>query len=210
MGVSTAILTPLRSSTAAFSTPPVINVKTEPGLDNVIDLSDSSSEDVPVHKVVVDDSTHLFLFSSYVTPSPSSSVPSTHSVPTSIPTQPIVQCLHRLVSMPGSKNVLKKINYDKIKIQEVNHLPLVLMAPSYLSSLQQKSLPLNPGPSLWTAWISNMMAMLGLRLKPPTLQTTMALHFVPLPVLAISNVKTLIVITFNAPIVPLRSMTQNL
>ena len=26
--------------------------------------------------------------------------------------------------MPGSKNVLKKIDYDKIKIQEVNHLPL--------------------------------------------------------------------------------------
>src|SRR6202022_2803125 len=26
-------------------------------------------------------------------------------------------------SMPGSKNVLKKIDYDKLKIQEVNHLP---------------------------------------------------------------------------------------
>jgi hypothetical protein len=26
--------------------------------------------------------------------------------------------------MPGSKNVLKKIDYDKLKIQEVNHLPL--------------------------------------------------------------------------------------
>ena len=26
--------------------------------------------------------------------------------------------------MPGSKNVLNKIDYDKIKIQEVNHLPL--------------------------------------------------------------------------------------
>ena len=25
--------------------------------------------------------------------------------------------------MPGSKNVLKKIDYDKIKIQEVHHLP---------------------------------------------------------------------------------------
>jgi hypothetical protein len=25
--------------------------------------------------------------------------------------------------MPGSKNVLKKIDYDKLKIQEVNHLP---------------------------------------------------------------------------------------
>jgi hypothetical protein len=123
MGVSTKILAPLRSSTAAFSTPPVISVKTELGVDNVIDLSDSSSEDVPMHKAVVHDSPHLFLFASYVTPSPSSSVPSTPSVPTSKPLQTIVQCLRRLGSMPGSKNVLKKIDYDKIKIHEVNHLP---------------------------------------------------------------------------------------
>jgi hypothetical protein len=54
-----------------------------------------------------------------------------------------------------------------------------------------------------------MMAMFGLRLKPPTLQTTLALPFVPLPVLAISNAKTLVVITFNGPIVPLRSTTLN-
>jgi hypothetical protein len=32
MGASTEILTPLRSSTAAFSTPPLISVKTEPGI----------------------------------------------------------------------------------------------------------------------------------------------------------------------------------
>jgi hypothetical protein len=48
MGVSTEILAPLRSSTAALSTPLVISVKTKPGVDNVIDLSDSSNEDVPV------------------------------------------------------------------------------------------------------------------------------------------------------------------
>jgi hypothetical protein len=35
--VSTEILTPLRSSIAAFSTPPLRSVKTEPDLDNVID-----------------------------------------------------------------------------------------------------------------------------------------------------------------------------
>ena len=84
------------------------------------------------------------------------------------------------------------------------------MAPSYLSSLQQKCHRFKQGPSRWTAWTSNMMAMFGRRLKPPTLQTTLALHFVLLPVLAISNAKTLVVINFNAPIVPLRSTTQNL
>jgi hypothetical protein len=55
-----------------------------------------------------------------------------------------------------------------------------------------------------------MMAMFGRRLKPPTSQTTLALLFVPLSVLAIFNAKTLVVITFNALIEPLRSTTQNL
>ena len=75
------------------------------------------------------------------------------------------------------------------------------MVPSCLSSLHQKSLHLNPGPSPWTAWTSNMMSIFGQRIKPPTLQTTLALQFVPLPMLAISNAKTLVVITFHAPIV---------
>jgi hypothetical protein len=126
IGVSTEILTPLRSSTVAFSTPPLISVKTEPCVDNVIDLSDSSSEDVPDQRedVSVHDSTHLFPSAAFVTPSPSLSVPSPTSVPSkSKPPQPIVQCLRRLGSMPGSKNVLKKIDYDKLNIKLVNHLP---------------------------------------------------------------------------------------
>ena len=66
----------------------------------------------------------MFPFASYVTPSPSRSVPLSPSVPsTSKPPQPIGQCLCRLGSMPGSKSVFKKIDYDKVKIQEINHLP---------------------------------------------------------------------------------------
>jgi hypothetical protein len=60
MGVSTEILPPFRSSTAALSTPPVINVKTELGVDNVIDLFNSLNEDVPVQKVAIHDSPPLF------------------------------------------------------------------------------------------------------------------------------------------------------
>jgi hypothetical protein len=86
-------------------------------------LFDSSNEDVHVHKIAVNDSPHLFPFPSNVTPSPSPSIPSTSSIPTSKPPQTIVQCLRLLGSMPGSKNVLKKLDYDKIKIQEVHHLP---------------------------------------------------------------------------------------
>jgi hypothetical protein len=84
------------------------------------------------------------------------------------------------------------------------------MVPSYLSSLQQKFLHLKPRPSLWTVWTSNVMAMFRRRLKPPTLQTTLIFHFIFLLVLAISNTKTRVVISFNAPIVPLRLTTQNL
>jgi hypothetical protein len=184
MRVSTELLAPLRSSTADFSTPPVISVKTEPDIENVVDLSDSSTEDVSVKKAAVHDSPSLFPSDSFVTPSPSRSVPLSPSVPstskpppvhkaavhdspslfpsdsfvtpspsryaplspsvpsTSKPPPPIVQCLRRLGSIPGSKSVLKKIDYDKIKIQEVNHLPprfdgtqlFVLPAPEVSSS----------------------------------------------------------------------------
>jgi len=129
-GVSRENLTSLRSSTSSLTTPPLISVKTEPDLDNIIDLSDSSTEDVPMQKAVVHDSPPLFPSASNVTPSPSPSMPSSQSVPsspfvpsTSTPPQPIVQCLRRLGSMPGSKSILKKLDYDKLKIQEVNHLP---------------------------------------------------------------------------------------
>ena len=115
MGVSTEILPPVRSPAAAFNTPPVISVKTEPALDNIIDLSDSSTEGLPVQKNVVHDSPSLFPSDSYVSPLPSPSLHSSPSVPSmSRPPPPIVQCLRRLSSMPGSKNVLKKIDYYKI------------------------------------------------------------------------------------------------
>ena len=71
MWVSTELLTPLWSSTIAFSTPPVISIKTEPDLDNVVDLFDSSTEDVPVKNAVVHDSPPLFPSDSYITPFPS-------------------------------------------------------------------------------------------------------------------------------------------
>src|ERR1700737_1150508 len=143
MEESTELLAPLRSSTADFSTPPIISVKTEPDVDNVVDLSDSSTEDVSVRKADVHDSPPLFPSSSYVTPSPSCSVPLSPSVPsTSKPPPPIVHCLRRLCSIPGSKSVLKKLDYDKIKIQEGYHLPprfdgtqlFVLPAPEVSSS----------------------------------------------------------------------------
>ena len=104
MGVSTKILSPFRSSTSIFSTTPLIKIKIEPSVDNVIHLTNSLNEDVPVQKVVVHDSTPLFHYASYVSPFL------------------LALCL-KLLRYHLYPNLPKKIYYNKIKIQEVNHLP---------------------------------------------------------------------------------------
>jgi hypothetical protein len=209
--VSTKILAPLRSSTADFSTPPVISVKTKLGLDDVIDFSDSSNDDVSLQKAVFHDFPPFIPSASFVTPSPSPSVHSTPSVPsTSKPPQTIVQCLCRLGSMPGCKNVLKKLDYDKLKIQEVNHLPprfdgtqLFVLPAAEISSSQTRAKSLDGMEKqydghVWTkTQTTNITNDVGLAFRSST-------------VLAISNAKTLVVITFNASIVPPRLTTQNL
>ena len=100
-----------------------------------------------MRKADVHDSPPLFPSDSYVTPSPSSYVSLSPSVPsTSKPPPPIVQCLRRLCSIPGSKSILKKIDYDNIKIQKINHLSprfdgtqlFVLPAPE-VSSFQSRA-----------------------------------------------------------------------
>ena len=124
IGVSTKILASLWSSISALSTLPVIRIKAEPSVDKVIDLFEFLNEDVLVQKIVVHDFAPLFPSASYVTPSLFRSVSLSPSVPpTSKPPQTIVQCLCRFGFMSDSKNVLKKIDDDKLKIQEVNHLP---------------------------------------------------------------------------------------
>ena len=211
MWTSIEILAPLWSSTIAFSSPPEISVKTEPGVDNVIDLSDSSNKDVPVQKVVVYDSPPLFPSASYVTPPLSCFVPSTSLVPsTSKVLPPIVQYLHRIDFMPGNKSVIKKIDYDKIKIQEVNHLltcfdgtQLFVLLVVEISSSQTRAKSMDGMDKHYDGHVWT-------KTQTTKLQTMLALHFVSLPVLVISNAKTLVVITFNVPIVPLRSTTQNL
>ena len=117
------IFTSLWSSTFSLSTLPVIIVKTEPDVDNVIDLSDFLTEDEPVQNATFHDSPPLFPSASCVMPPPSRFGPLFPSVPSmSKPPPPIVQCVRRLGVIPGSRSVLKKLDYDKIKIQEVNHL----------------------------------------------------------------------------------------
>ena len=117
--VSTEIRTPPHSSASTFNTPPGVRVKIEPGIHTVIHLSDSSDSDEPVH------SAHKVEPSSS-SPRPPSVTPPLLSPlppPNSKPTFSIVQCLRTLSSMPGSKNILKKLDYNTLRIEEVNFLP---------------------------------------------------------------------------------------
>jgi len=102
----------------------MIRVKMELGIETPIVLSDSTDED------------EFPDVSPFRKPSPSSDLPSfvTHSpsrreqtnplpLASSLPTS-ILQCLLKLASMPGRKNILKKLDYNKLKILEVNYLLL--------------------------------------------------------------------------------------
>jgi hypothetical protein len=219
MGVSTEILAPLRSSTAAFSTPPLTSVKIEPDVHNVIDLSDFSSEDVHVQQgdvpvqhedVSVHDSPHLFPSAANVTPSPSIFVLSPSSVPSmSIPPQPIIQYLRRLGSMPGSKNVLKKIDYDKLKIQVVNHLPprfdstqLFVLPAAEVSSSQTRAKSLEGMDKQYDGHVWT-------KTQTTNITNDVGLTFRSYTCVGHLQCQNLICDYLHLPIVPLRSTTRN-
>jgi hypothetical protein len=112
--------TPLRSSTCTRNSEYLSNVKTEPGVIPLVNLSDSSDEDVSPSTLKPSPS---FPGDAFVTPPcrlefPSSSAPTNTSTPTSI-----VQSLKQLAALPGSKNILKKLDCSKLTIQEVSYLP---------------------------------------------------------------------------------------
>ena len=116
--VSTEIRTPPSSSASTFTTPPSVRVNIEPGIHNVIHLSDSSDGDEPVHSAHTVEPSSSPLPPSYVTPSFNSS----SSVPFQI--HPFHCSMFRtLASMPGRKNILKKLDYNTLGIEEVNFLP---------------------------------------------------------------------------------------
>ena len=106
--------TPPHSPVSTFDTPHVVKVKVEFGLHTIIHLSDSSDGDEPPY------------------PLPFSSHPHPSSVPTllplltlhTLPNPPIpFSNVYTLASMPSRKNILKKINYDTLQIEEVDFMP---------------------------------------------------------------------------------------
>ena len=150
MGGSTQILTPLRSSTSTLNTPLLARVKVDLGAQVIINIFDSSDEDAPTLPTpLVNPSPSLQspCPSIFLTPSASPIRPSEHNMSSSLkPFGFIVRALCRLGSMPSSKNVLKKLDYDSLKIQEVNYLPprfdgpcMFVLPPTGASSSQAKA-----------------------------------------------------------------------
>jgi len=135
VGACNPLFIPLRSSTSTRNTPHAVKiekaVKIEATVPIIVDLSDSSDEDAtPLQTPLVKPIHHS---PSPILPSHSPSQVTLPFSPTNIvsPTVPtsskprhsIVQLLRKLVSMPGSKNILKKLDYDQLKIEEVDYLP---------------------------------------------------------------------------------------
>jgi hypothetical protein len=139
MNATTVLLTPRSSSILCTEAPLLSRVKIEPCLRVSIDLSDSSDEEErPSHP------------SSAKRPSPSSSRDSRRTTPFLMTSQTtklinILPSLRSLGSMPGSKSVLKKLNYDSIRIEDVDFLPpsfngdVIFILPPTLSSAVQKN-----------------------------------------------------------------------
>ena len=113
-----------RSSTCTITPPPIVQVKIEPSVQGVIDLSESSKDDAPHAPPPL------------VSPIPEAQPPSHTSLsPLCTPalkllrasslvqSQCIVQSLRKLMQMPIHKNILKRLDYNKIKTMEVEFLP---------------------------------------------------------------------------------------
>ena len=160
--VSTEICTPPHSSTSTLNTFLVVKVKIEPGIHNFIHLSDSSDGDEPPVSTPIHKPSSSSLHSTFVIPPLLCHFPPSPAKPSIF----ILQCLHILASMPGRKNILKKLDYDTLQIEEENFLrarfdgnrTFVLPPIGVLSSHR---------PNPWTTWTKAMTAIFGPRPKPP-------------------------------------------
>ena len=122
--MSTKLQPSLQSSTSTLGTPLVVRVKIEPGVHNVIDLTESSNDDAPRQPNPGFKHSPSSKHPAFETLSLSRNPPLISFPPSpSKPIISIVQCLCRLFSMPTSKNILKKLDHDTLQMEEVNFLP---------------------------------------------------------------------------------------
>ena len=122
MPSSTDVLPSSRSFIHTFSTPPVVPIKVELGLDSVINLSDSCDDDRCVLPEV--DPSPQAPFASPVPLLADFQIPTSALLESSVrKPRSIVDSLRKLANMPRSKNVLKKLDYDSLQTVDAEFLP---------------------------------------------------------------------------------------
>ena len=122
---STELLTTRESSTVSIERPLLSRVKIEPGLNTIYELSDDSDGDVEVlrseSKIQTTFSPEVVLNATTPHVSPSH-IPSQPKVVAS-PVASIITSLMCLADRKRSKSVLSRINFDTIRLQQVDYLP---------------------------------------------------------------------------------------
>ena len=124
MAVSMHLQTPHRLSSCTMPPLSLVRVKVKPVEHSIIDLIESSEDNaLPQPSLPMKPSP----FTQYTSPSVfSPSQPRvSQSLPTSTATQSscIVRSLRKVSSMPGRKNILKQLDYDKFQTVDVDFLP---------------------------------------------------------------------------------------
>jgi hypothetical protein len=122
---SIEVLTPKESSTVSIERYVLSKVKIEPDLNTIYELNDDSDGDVEILKLEseVQPSISTEAVRKETTPPVS---PSRHPVQSKVVASPVVNIVTSLMclgSCKWSKNVLSHINFDVIRIQQVDYLP---------------------------------------------------------------------------------------
>ena len=124
-GASTEILIPKLSSTCTQQTPMLHKVKIEPSIGTIHLLSDDSEDDLPTtlpsSSVPISNPAGCF-HPSFDANSSQDSRPSS-SRPRIDDSVSVVDCLKKLSARKGSKSVLSKVDFHKIKTEKVDFLP---------------------------------------------------------------------------------------
>jgi hypothetical protein len=135
MATTTVLLTPGVSLTSTTQAPLLAMVKKEPNIEEVTLLNDDSDDDVPPPSDITPPplQDQPFINPLRIPHSPTVSQPSTSRPPVhlsvSIDRPSVVHHLKLLATQPGSKNVLKSIDYESVRHEKVEFPPLGADAP---------------------------------------------------------------------------------
>jgi hypothetical protein len=126
MVASTGLATPLRLSSCTIQTPLTSRVKIELGTVSIIVLSDDSNMSLPQEAMPSRTRSRNLLPLHAPNKSPQgSSTNQTLLHPDLKQQSSIVECLRKLRASKGSKNVLKRLDYNIVKHLKVDYLLLV-------------------------------------------------------------------------------------